>query len=573
MTADNRPVWVADAETDPFAHDVIPEPFIWGIYTGSEYYEFLGTGPAHTFTDRDYKKLVDFLAAQNVIIYAHNGGKFDWHFLSPYFEPESEILVIHGRLVRFKIGKCEFRDSYNLIPVPLEKYEKIKFDYVRMSREFRDQYMPEIREYLKYDCVSLWNLLENFISYYGRHLTQASAAMSYWQHTLKNKVPRSNSTFYDRFKPWYYGGRVQCFEFGDFRMPSKSADIASAYPHAMLSSHPYSLLYRKIEGMPAGSLDTWGPLFFCIECDSFGAFPYRATNNALYFPDDGIRRIYYVTGYELVAAIETDTIDNIKFYYHYQFFKTRDFSEYVNHFWTVREHAKELGDTAQDIATKLMLNSLYGKFGMDPRRHKSYTLHPVDALDILVNKIQDGDSIQDFREWLIFAQQKQTAKLFYNVATAASITGFVRAKLWRAICDCERPLYCDTDSITAIEFGNLDLGKNIGQWEIEYHYDRAIIVGKKTYAFHIFGKSESDPKAWKIACKGAELSWRDIARVAAGETITYERKAPTFSTTRKKPVFLDRDITLTAQDIRRVPIDIDPLYGDAETWRELNPIL
>ena len=36
MAKDNREIWVADSETDPFELGVIPEPFIWGLYNGSE---------------------------------------------------------------------------------------------------------------------------------------------------------------------------------------------------------------------------------------------------------------------------------------------------------------------------------------------------------------------------------------------------------------------------------------------------------------------------------------------------------------------------------------------------------
>ena len=62
--------------------------------------------------------------------------------------------------------------------------------------------------------------------------------------------------------------------------------------------------------------------------------------------------------------------------------------------------------------------------------------------------LEDGESWKEFREWVIVRKnQDEKAKKFFNLATAASITGFVRAKLWRAICECDRPFYCDTDSL------------------------------------------------------------------------------------------------------------------------------
>ena len=296
MSKDDRQIWVADSETDPFELGVIPVPFIWGVYNGN------GNTIYREFTDTD--DFVNYVAAKNVILYAHNGGKFDWHFISHRFEPDSDLLVINGRLARFSIGRCEFRDSFNLMPVALEQYQKQKFDYTKMLKANRAEHMDEIRIYLKSDCVNLWNMVDGFDSTYGRHITQASAAMHFWRYRLKNKVPRSDSAFYDEFKPFYYGGRVQCFESGDMQGDFKSIDINSAYPYAMLSAHPYSLEYKVKKGKPRKSVDKWGPMFFVIECNPRGCFPYRGTNKNLYFPDDGEVRRYFVTGWELIAAID-----------------------------------------------------------------------------------------------------------------------------------------------------------------------------------------------------------------------------------------------------------------------------
>ena len=196
---ENKPVWVADSETDPFEYDEIPKPFIWGIFNGEIengfYREFLGTGPAFECTRTDLNVMVDWLSEQDVILYAHNGGKFDWHFLAHRFEADSELLIINGRLARFKIGKCEFRDSFSLMPVSLDQYNKMKFDYTKMHREHRADHLPEISQYLKSDCENLWHMVAGFKKEYGLHITQASAAMYFWQKRLKKPVPRSGPFF------------------------------------------------------------------------------------------------------------------------------------------------------------------------------------------------------------------------------------------------------------------------------------------------------------------------------------------------------------------------------------------
>ena len=159
--------------------------------------------------------------------------------------------------------------------------------------------------------------------------------------------------------------------------------------------------------------------------------------------------------------------------------------------------------------------------------------------------------------------QDNTQKKFFNLATAASITGYVRAKLWRSIVDCERPFYCDTDSITAVSFGKqTKLGSELGEWEIEYLYDRVIMGGKKLYGFHYRGEKMNDPNAWKLASKGARITHEDIIKIGRGEMIVYKPIAPTFSVAKDKPTFLRREIRPTAEDSRIVPPEFDPQYGD-----------
>lgn len=568
-----RQIWAVDCETDPFEVGRIVEPFIWGVYHHYNkrkfYREFVGTGPDHICTSDDIKKLVDFLKRNNVICYAHNGGKFDWHFISEFFEPSDNFLIINGRLARFEIGKCEFRDSYNIIPAALSQYNKQEFDYVKMSRLHRHKYMPQISEYLESDCKNLWDMVIDFESHYGRQITQASAAMHFWQTRLKtksgkkikNKIPRSKAAFYDRFRPFYYGGRTQCFEAGDVRIKAQSIDINSAYPFAMLEKHPYGLDWLNETGKPKKNYRKWGPMFFHIACKSDGAFPYNGISGKRYYPADDVERYYFVTGWELIAALETETVREIRFVEYYEFSETKSFKPYVKHFYELRKQYSKETEPGQNLFAKLFLNSLYGKFCADPRKYKSYQLRPADVYAEFAG--QSKYTAKLFREWCIIGERKEKATGFYNVATGASITGYVRAMLWRSICAATRPLYCDTDSITAQSFGpEIELGPELGQWEIENKYDRIVIAGRKLYAFHKSGKPVSEPASWKIASKGAKLTHKEIIKAANGKPVAFTSMVPTFSVMKQAPTFVSRIIKSTVEDIKTVPKKDDPIFEE-----------
>jgi hypothetical protein len=104
----------------------------------------------------------------------------------------------------------------------------------------------------------------------------------------------------------------------------------------------------------------------------------------------------------------------------------------------------------------------------------------------------------------------------------------------------------------------------LGQWEIENHYDRVVICGKKLYAMHKSGTPLNSDKSWKMASKGARLNFREMISIAAGETVHFENIAPTFSAMKREPTFVDRDIKATAQDIRFVPRRFDPMFKEDE---------
>ena len=142
---------------------------------------------------------------------------------------------------------------------------------------------------------------------------------------------------------------------------------------------------------------------------------------------------------------------------------------------------------------------------------------------------------------------------FFNVATAASITGCVRAHLFRSLRAVREPVYCDTDSIICRDPGTLKIGRELGEWkeEAESKAGGLWIAGRKLYAL------EKKGGGWKLASKGVRLSPREIQTVANGEAVKSTLHAPTFSlyTTRSargsKADFITRTIVRDDKRKRR----------------------
>jgi hypothetical protein len=546
-------------------------PFLWGLYCGEgdRYYEFeTARQLAQFFIDLDRDE-------GGQTFYAHNGGKFDYHFFKNDINSDEPILIINGRLAKFKIGGHEFRDSLNIFPNTRLKDFGIKsnIDYAKMEQGIRHFHMSEISAYLKQDCVGLWEVIARYRKDYGKQLTQAGASMRVWQKMAKREAPRQTRSEHQALKKYYYGGRVQCFESGVKKTDFEVYDINSAYPFAMRNLHPISTNAVLIEQLPKTDNEI-GPCLLSLRCASHGgALPYRQQSE-LFFPEDQRTiREYHVTGWEYLAARDTGSISNVQFREILQFAEVIDFKDYIDHFFGLREDARKRGDVAGRTFGKYFMNSLYGKFGANCENYAEYVIASIDSQMQWVEK-----GFRDYKTWgdrTLMVREPTEAELddiqgkwrYYNIATAASVTGFVRAYLYRALMASTGAIYCDTDSIKARSFGSrISVGSELGQWKKEYAGDYFAVAGKKLYCDHIAGRpwtynpkeENNEEKNFKIASKGANLASlpdapKIIEKIALGEAIKYHPDVPTFSFWRDQPIFVPRDLRATAKNMANVP--------------------
>jgi DNA polymerase elongation subunit (family B) len=539
------PVGTVDLETDPFEPGVIPQPFAGCVYIPGLLKEpavFWNENPTELIPT--ILKFIERLP-RKVLLYAHNGGKFDsWYFL-PY-APLQELRIIKpARILMLEIKGAVIVDSYPLVPIPLAQYDKDKIDYMKFQKGLRSIYREEITRYLVKDCTALYELITGLHAELGRKWTIGSAAFKQLK-ALGYEPPRLTKTQDETLRPYYYGGRTEALKPGIWNGPELvSVDINSAYPKAMQSEHPWSIETRSSRKMPI----ELGPQFLTVEGVSRGAFPYR-DKNGLHFPRDNESRLYNITGWELESALETNTFKLRELIKATSFTETTSFRDYVSKYYKMKADAKRKGDKIREIVGKLLLNSCYGKFALNPLDFREYKL--LDALDWpgfggWVPELEVGD-------YMIWSRPKPNEEGFYHVGVSASITGYVRAYLWRSICAARDVYYCDTDSMICRDPGTIAIGDKLGQWKIEGKGRTLYVAGKKLYAFKT-GKECARlcvdcreqgfcADAWKRASKGCGLTPAEIAQVAKGETVTWRNKAPTFGL--NGAVFIERDISKTA---------------------------
>lgn len=514
---------VVDSETDPFAPDLIVKPFCIGFDTGDRYVDFWG--------DDCVEQFFDYLATLTAegyefVIYAHNGGKFDFFFFLKYLDAEQSPLIMGGRLVKIHFASQEFRDSFAIIPQALGSYQKDEIDYDKFKRENREKHKAEILAYMRSDCKYTRELICGFHEMFGDKLTIASASLAMLR-SFHGFEQMKSAGMDERFRQYYFGGRNQCFETGVLR-PKHSArflvyDRNSMYPAEMREAlHPIS---NRPELQTSIDKDTD---FACIEAINDGALPFRTEKGDLDFTVK--RGTFYATIHEINAGLDTGTLKIIRVKHAWKFDRKATFAEFVDHFYGLRLEADANGDMLRKALYKLCLNSPYGKFALNPRKFRQWAMTIGEVPEPLLSpENPEGWSLHSQSgDLFIWSRPNPRKGGFYNVATAASITGAARANLLRNIALAKRPVYCDTDSIICEGFRGELNETELGGWKLEAEGDRCAIAGKKLYT--VFNNAElvATGKAIKKASKGVRLTPAEIVQVCRGQEVVYQNPVPNF---------------------------------------------
>lgn len=591
-----NPIAVFDLETDPFEFGHIVEPFLSGYYDGSKFV---------TIWDEQLciARSVAMLAKQEPkTIFIHNGGKFDIFVSDPgpagkclidHFT--GELTIINGRIGLATLGEHEVRDSFMIMPFPLADYKKDPIDYQKFRKSERNKHRQEITEYLRGDCVYLFELCSKFVELFGDKLTVGSAALT--QLKKHHSFTRATVHFDQLFrKKYFHGGRNQCFETGIIEARLKLYDVNSMYPFVMATElHPCGTnasISDRIES------DT---IFLDVEGWNHGGLASRKPTGGLDFTST--YGTYHTTLAEYHAAMATNSFRTKRIHRTIGITNRTAFDSFVAFAFDSRALAKTCGDTSADLLWKYVANSAYGKFAQDPANYLDFTVTKIDderpaeqcphckGLRICEQRgcfdcelLRDG-AIRDDCEycrrsgykWTMAFQHDRyivwSAQLlqhhYNNITVGASITGYARAHLLRGISNSTRPIYCDTDSLLceSMRAGprtKLD-NDQLGAWKVEVECDVAAICGKKLYALFVYDKPNLTDKqrrknpdilnpvsfkgrtmyCVKKAHKGARLTGEQILRIAQGETIEYRNPVPGYKIDGRHK-FIKRNIQRTA---------------------------
>jgi len=520
-------ICVLDFETDPFRYGRMPEPFACGVaFESGEYIDFWG--------DDCVDQMIRHFNGREkpCLIYAHNGGKFDFFFFLDYLGGKTRI--INGRVAQADFGKHVVRDSYCALPIPLSAYKKDEIDYDLFERDVREANKSDILLYQRHDCEYTLKLILKFRSNFGDKLTIGSAAISslkeFHDFSIIGEIQDSD------FRDYYYGGRVQCFEKGILIDDWKVYDVNSSYPDTMQRlSHPISGRYVEVTGKFKIGADGWVNRFknqpYMCDCEIVLSDDLRV-GLPLRCKVDGVGKLTFearagrfkACSHELQWLVANGYCKIVHIHRLIIFQDVSNFKEFVDYWVEEKIRCETEGDDEGRTIAKLVLNSAYGKFASNPENYFDWVLLRLgeDPPDRFLEPQVVGDSV--------FWKKPSEKKRYLNVATAAFITSGARLTLMKALVRSERPAYCDTDSIICRDMEGVEIhDTKLGAWKCEAWGSELAVAGKKMYSL-TNGDAPVNKKGamWKKASKGGVLSASEVRRVAMGECVEWESMAPSY---------------------------------------------
>lgn len=489
-----------------------PGKFISGaVLTENEFADF--TSPL---------KLLSYLRTRRFSgyrIFAHNLA-YDYGILEPYINRKDYPTLIDGRPFKVKLSDPNKHPRYladSLLfaaGLPLSKLGKaINLPKLETPPSLTGNYDSTkewycephnklwcIDCYLKRDTEIVFkyiDLFQNTINELGGEVrfTLASTAMDLFRRAYLDDeflTPFEKRNEFARNA--YYGGRVEPFRLGRWDNVNVF-DINSLYPYVMYTRqypHPNHLkgptsnttlkTILKYEGVSDVTIHipkTFAPIL-----------PYRH-NGKLFFPYGTLRGHW--THIEIREAIKRGAVVKTVHYSLYSTQTVNPFKKYVHNLYHLRQQLKLAGDP-RELVIKIMLNSLYGKFG---QRNDTGLQKILPFSWWLENGKPVGTEFRVIGDYVSVLQTIHVPgqPSYINTLWASYITAYARLALYGYIEQAgEETIYCDTDSIFIQ--GNIFTGFELGQMKMENKSVDLEIIGPKAYLLY------ENNNIVKAKCKG-----------------------------------------------------------------------
>ena len=462
---------------------------------------------------------------ENYTLYFHN-LKFDasfiiWYLLDNGFEYIKDIKDRHDKSftclinemgafysmeIYFKVGKkrpnkVTIYDSLKILNFSVDKIakdfnlpiRKLEIDY-KAKRNINHILTDEEVAYIKNDVEIMARALDILFKMDLTKMTIASNAIGFYKKLNKNfklYFPELDYSVDENIRRSYKGGFTYLNPIYKEVETSKGIvlDVNSLYPSVM-----------KNEKLPIGE-----PLYFegkyeedklynlyveVISC-SFKLKPnmiptIQIKGNLSFIPNEYLESskgdivTLTLTNIDLELFLKHYDVYDLTFHGGYKFKSIKGlFNNYIDYWSAEKIKAKKEGNGARYLISKLLLNSLYGKFGANPNvRTKRPYLDEDKVLRFTFNEKEIGNTVYIPVATFITSYARRK-----TIETSQAIRDYTISKYKK-----DYYIYSDTDSIHMLELPEEELKKfididdyKLGAWKLESRFIKGKFIRQKCY--------------------------------------------------------------------------------------------
>ena len=488
--------------------------------------------------------------------------------------------------------------------ITANEYESLINQYLGTTWSFKE----EAIKYCKLDCQCLHEILIKFNELIFKHfkvnisysLTLPALAMRIYksQFMPKNTIYQLLGNIESNIRQSYTGGAVDVY-IPHNRITTLFSDIKDIfkklYVYDVNSLYPFIMANTP---MPIGKPTYFEGDIRSLEASAFGYFYCKITSpeylenpilQRKIITSEGIRTIAGLGSWEgWIFSGEMDNAMKLGYTFEilkgYQFEKGYIFKDYVLKMYNLRmEYAKT---HPMNLIAKLLMNSLYGKFGM---KLDTTRIEMFDTSNEMENSIFNellevsGETLQDFiqidshfitvRKSILSYKYNEEDDMFHgldvNIAIASAITA--GARMWMSVFK-NNPLfnlfYSDTDSVVVDkQLPEFMVGKELGQLKLEHVVTKAVFLAPKVYGLVDVDGSEI------IKVKGVVKEMLADIKVSDLEQLLTEDSSREFTQTKWYKKVIEGEIsvsdvayTLKVTSNKRDSVYINNIYSNTKPF-------
>lgn len=558
------PILTVDTETKGLSNK-----FVHGVIINEKFKAWHFNDPNSMFNALVRQIEANAKHEKRTYIYAHN-QQFDFSAYAQNFITDPSFSYFLKTFSAIYKDRGYFLDSRKIFPMTLKELGETigvpKTDMPEALKEGREMSFSEfamMSQYCENDAIILMKAIKKLkddlrslgfkpMRFFSAGQIAVSCYINYlkkrnlwWKLGYNKKIHQTQ--YYNEIRTAFRGARCQAFRTGKFKNIAY-IDVNALYPYIMSTMNFPNLKNEyHLDDVTKDDLMYYNSDPCFVDCTMevpairIGYLPIRY-ERGIHFPNcKGLKMSSIWTLNEVIEAEKLGyKIRKIRKLIIFPRMKNL-FKDYMEMLYNY----KMTVNRSEQMLVKLLMNSLFGKFGQKPYKQDARFIDRADLL--MLETMYPGYKFAGiYKSKYVITKEFEKLSYFVNPTIPALVTADARDYIYKflRLIGGDDLLYTDTDSIIMKNFEKykhlFNISRNLGEWKIVHDNAEISIKGDKVYMINDKPKIAGVPRGF-ISKQGFE------------DGVIKHKKMITLLNAIKKNAtpgeFIDRESVFTVKDI------------------------